>query len=703
MILLLSVFVALRKAKELAESGNRTLFESEARLRALFDTQAIGIVVIDEGGTIEDFNPKSEEIFGFPRSEMIGRKVNNLMPEPFRTAHDRYLSDYLSTGRRTVIGKISEVTGKRRDGTTFPMDLCVGEADLGDRHCYIGFIRDITERIEAERSIHESEERFRQFADNASVMFWVSELNRDQLLYVSAAYETIWQRPRAALYADPQTEWAASIHPEDLTRVLDAFRSRQRDETLTQEYRILLPDGTVRWISDRTFPVSNRSGYIYRVAGTSDDITERKLAEQELLTAKQAAETANRAKSHFLANMSHEIRTPMSAIIGLTQLALETGLTPKQQDYLGKIHASSKALLAILNDILDLAKIESGRMEVERVEFDPTQLLQSITDLFVVKIGEKRLELFLDIASDLPRTVLGDPLRIRQILTNLLSNAVKFTPSGEIHISLDCTTDDNALFLSFSVRDTGIGMSETVLSRLFQPFNQGDTSTTRQFGGTGLGLAISKELTTLLQGDLTVSSQPAQGSLFTFTARCDEGKTGHFNEKRHSAPATLSDPYAMAAPLYGSSILLVDDNSLNQQIIREFLTKAGLQVTIAAHGGEALSWVRRRSFAAVLMDIQMPEMDGFEATRCIRALPGCEQLPIIAMTASAMQHDCDACLAAGMNDHIAKPVNPTLLVSALLRWIRQTEQNQPSLSSILRGGHRHVPQIFRSVASTARF
>jgi PAS domain S-box-containing protein len=801
---------AMLRAKKSTEITAASLKDSETRLLALFNTPAIGIVVIDEQGCIEEFNPGSEAIFAYSKEEVIGQNINMLMPEPYHSEHDNYLKNYLAGGRAgKVIGIEQELPGQRKGNTTFPLQLNVGEAKLGNHRIFVGFIQDISKRRQME-SASRHFEAIVQSSDDA-----IMSKNLEGIV-------TSWNASAERMFGFTAEEMighamfklfsAEQIDEEKL--IMEQIARGQRVNHF--ETVRLRKDGSPIDVSVSLSPIFDEAGKVVGASKIARDITQSKRAEQELYEAKQAAEAANHSKSEFLANMSHEIRTPMNAIIGLTRLASETELTPKQQDYLHKIQASSQALLGILNDILDLSKIESGRMDIERIEFNPTLMLQGVSDLFIAKAEEKGLEIFLDVAPEIPLTVLGDPLRIQQVLTNLVSNAIKFTPKGEIHVRMELEEGGDDLLLRLSVRDTGIGIDDAAIGHLFQPFSQADASTTRKFGGSGLGLVISKQLVELMGGSITMSSQPGQGSIFSFTIRCGKGQAYNWNQdslhlkgthvlvvddqetsciilknileswrfqvttvlsaeealqrvqqaeqagepfdlllvdwqmegmsglelvqelgpkeaqgklkhrptiimvtayskeqllkeaadtsaqldavltkpvvpsglfntilhvyhhqgKDQRIPETPADPYEIARPLRNAHILLVEDNELNQQVAGEFLEKAGLRISIANHGGEAVQRVERENFDAVLMDLQMPEMDGYEATRRIRELPGCENLPIIAMTAAAMQHDREACLAAGMNDHVVKPINPRELIDALLHWVKPTEQQQ---------------------------
>jgi len=459
-------------------------------------------------------------------------------------------------------------------------------------------------------------------------------------------------------------------------RVLDLDYLPEADRLAYQaeDEAVIAHGGRVARETQMTFADGQVHDTLYSVTGFADaegrpaglvglivDITPLKNAEREAQQARAAAEAAAAAKADFLANMSHEIRTPMNAIIGLTHIALQTEMTPKQRGYLEKVDAASKSLLGIINDILDFSKIEAGMMPIETVDFSLGEVIDRVMDLSIHKAEDKGLRLQVDCAQDVPDGLRGDPLRIQQVLMNLVSNALKFTDDGEVVISVRRAAGaDGHVRLHFEVRDTGIGMNEDEQARLFAPFTQADTSTTRRYGGTGLGLSICKRLVGLMGGEIGVDSTPGKGSRFFFDVPVDVGANPDIRQattKRDELPPVLR----------GKRVLLVEDNEVNREMAVEILSAAGLLVDTAANGLEAVERVAA-GYDAILMDCNMPVLDGFEATRRIRA-QGQTDVPILAMTASVLLGDRELCLQAGMDDHVAKPIDVAELYGKLARWI----------------------------------
>jgi PAS domain S-box-containing protein len=504
------------------------------------------------------------------------------------------------------------------------------------------------ERLRSEQTLRENADRIALAEKVASFGIWEVDIASNTLKF-SDGFATMMglsDGPRRL----SMDQWRAMIHPEHLAATNAAFESMTPSQPMFQiEFRVVRPDGSVRW--HRGHGRVEFTGHLAeRVTGASMDITQEKEMLLRLEQARAAAEAAMHAKGAFLANMSHEIRTPMNGIIGTIGLLIDSGVTEEQHEYVNTIRSCGEALLQLVNDILDLSKIEVGKLMLERAPFQLESLVKDTVAVVSPMALARHLDLRLLFEEGLPDTVMGDSQRLRQVLLNLLSNAVKFTETGSVTIGVSVLGGkEDSVELQFRVQDTGIGISPQVQQAIFEPFTQADSSTTRRYGGTGLGLAISRRLITLMGGKLEVQSEPGRGSTFVFA--------GIFAVVARSAAPARPAQDRIRVSQRCLRILLVEDNVVNQKVAVRLLERMGHKVEIAGDGRQAVAAVQVVEYDLVLMDCQMPVMDGYAAAQAIRQLECGRQLPIIAMTAHAMPEDRRRCLDAGMDEYLAKPIS----------------------------------------------
>ncbi len=643
----------------------------ENKMTAIANAALDSILMMDPAGMISYWNPAAELIFGYTSDEAIGQNLHALITPPrYHPAHHVAFPAFLQTGTGAAVGKTLDLEALGKDGSEIAVQLALSAIQIeGDWHA-IGVIRDVTERKREEDKSNRQASLINSLLDSIPDLIFFKN-TEGVYLGCNPGFVEFTGRPRHEIVGKTDHDLfdreVADFFQEQDRLMLPGRKARRNEEWITY------PDGRKALLDTMKTPYWGPDGELIGVLGISRDITEQKRAESEMRRIHQLEETAakakrlNEAKSQFLATMSHEIRTPLNGIIGMTSQLLENELDPAQRERAEIVQFSADALLILVNNILDLSRIEADKLELELLDFDLVALLDKLIGLLTPQAGKNGLDFRCDVALDVPRHLCGDSGRLRQILLNLVGNAIKFTSHGavSVQVSLVSATATTSV-LRFAVRDTGIGIPADKQALLFQKFSQMDPSTTRRFGGSGLGLAISKQLVGLMGGEIGASSVVAQGSEFWFTA-C-------FTTRLSPTPTGATSPPAAKPRWSGQRILLAEDNLINQKVALGYLRPLGLQVDMVGNGAQAIQALASHPYELVLMDMQMPEMGGLEATRLIRSPLSAvinQQVPIIAMTANAAGSDRQDCLEAGMNDYLSKPLNPEMLAAMLVQWLPQ--------------------------------
>ena len=664
-----------RREKGLASTRTR-LTESrraEAMYKGLLESAPDAIVVMGSDGLIQLVNRQTEVLFGYSREELIGRPVEQLIPERLAGRHPGLRDGYFSVPTVRAMGAGLELAARRKDGSEFPVDISLAPLETEEGTLVSAAVRDITERRRAEAKF----QGLLESAPDAIVVVGSDGLIR----LINRQTEVLFGYSRDELIGEPVErlipERLAGHHPDLRTGYFSAPAVRAMGANL--ELAARRKDGSEFPVDISLAPLETEEGVL--VSAAVRDVTERKRAEAELrdredqlAAARDQALEASRLKSQFLANMSHEIRTPMNGVLGMAELILTGDLPAEQRKRLKDLKESGQDLLTIINDILDFSKMEAGKLQLEKERFDLAAVAESVLSLMSGEAASKGLYLEVNLGPEVPRWVIGDSVRLKQILLNLTGNGLKFTQQGGVRV--DISGSDGKL--RFTVTDTGVGIDPSSKERLVEPFSQGDASTTREYGGTGLGLAISSQLIEMMGGTLELSSEPGAGASFWFEITLPAAEA-----PPASIPGARAGPSAAPARSNGSAgggrILLVDDVAINRVVAKGLLESLGYEVTTATSGAEALAQVEQGEYLAVLMDCLMPGMDGYETTRRIRSLEGAVQtVPIIALTAAAMSGDRERCLAAGMDDYISKPLDLPSLRAAL---DRQTARPNPETAT----------------------
>ena len=641
----------------LQQTGQGPGFEHALRFyKDIVDSVVSGVVVIDRQGRIVELNPAMQRIFGYAPEELLGANISMLMPESHSRNHDNYLRRYAETGKNRIIGRSLEMPARRKDGSVFPLEITVTEIRVGDDPHFVGVLRDITERKEVEKALEKERGLLREAQEIARLGNWEIAGKDGSIYWSPVVYEIFGQDPE--VFRPTIANFYATVHPDDLDALQQHIARARETGTYDMVHRIVRPDGEVRHVHERARFEPAADGTTRFAVGIVQDVT-------DMVRAKEQAEAASRAKSDFLSSMSHELRTPLNAIMGFAQvLEIDEGLSEDQLDSVHTIRRSGQHLLQLINEILDLARIESGRLELSIEEVGIAELFAESGALITPLAADRNIAVqFARKPSAI--AVRGDRTRLNQVLVNLLSNAVKYNrQSGSIVVS---ALPRGAGTIRISVADTGHGIPAEKLGQLFTPFNRLGAENS-DVEGTGIGLVIARRLIEGMGGHIGVESRVGAGTTFWIELPMAE------KPLQNPVPA-VGEKQRQHRVLPEGKVLYIEDNPANLKLVRQALAKHP-QVTLqeAYHGALGLDLAQVHLPDVILLDINMPGMNGLEVLARLKADPATRDIPVLALTAAAMEKDVQQARGVGFEEYLTKPVNIKLLLEALGRWLEKKER-----------------------------
>ncbi|TPV60905.1 PAS domain S-box protein [Aestuariibacter sp. GS-14] len=641
----------LAKYKDITKIANA----NEKRLTGLMDSAVEGVLTVNSKGIVISANPSVTRILGWKREQLIGEDVTKIVPENRRHLYSKnFFSHVQEPKNEKLIGSSRDVLALDVNLRPIPVRVSLSHTEIDNEPFFILFLSDIRERLAMEKAVKDNEEKFRSLIANIpGIAYRCLNDTTWPMVFISNAVEKITgYSAKDFLLPEPKISFSDLFHPDDIPLIEAAIADQQE---YTMEYRIIARDGYTRWLREHGRFIRNDNNEIVWLDGFIMDITDRRKMENELVVAKDVAEQAAASRAAFLANMSHEIRTPMNAVIGFSDILLDTPLNTEQHKHVSTINRSARSLLHLLNDILDSAKLDKGKLELEYNDFILSDEIDTVISTFWLEAKRKGLDLQVDLSGDLASAYNGAPERVRQVLNNLVGNAVKFTERGSVSLVVKPAETGGVRFV---ISDTGIGMSAAQVTKVFDAFAQADASMSRKFGGTGLGTTISKQLVELMGGTIEVTSEIDTGTQFVFTLPL----------KPVESAQQIKRLQAMVLP--SLDVLIVDDIEQNIDLLKLLLERAGHNVTVAQDGQQALQRMAEQQFDVVLMDLQMPVMDGLTAASQRREFErqnGLKPTPIIALTASVLAQDKKSASDAGMEGFANKPIDFPLLCNEIAR------------------------------------